>query len=121
MRLWDAMAGPETALSGPDDDDKIRSVAFSADGMRLITASDDGAAARIWNVVSGAQEAIIRGLRQHVQDRRTLSPDGKRVLTHRSTRRPNLGPRHWVPRLTTWERTKIRSMGDVFARRARGS
>ncbi len=53
--------------------------AFSPDGHRILTASDDDTA-RLWQRDTGKQIAILRG---HTDALRTavFSPDGHRVLT----------------------------------------
>jgi WD40 repeat protein len=52
----------------------VSSAAFSADGKRVLTASDDNTA-RIWDAESGAEIAVLKG---HTL---AFSGDGKRMLT----------------------------------------
>ena len=55
-RLWDAASGKELAvLQGHKD--PVRSAAFSPDGAKVVTASDDGTA-RIWQVFRNLWELI---------------------------------------------------------------
>ena len=52
---------------------------FSLDGVRIVTASDDGTA-RVWDVSSGAELRIFAGHKTWVYDA-TFSRDGARILT----------------------------------------
>src|SRR5947209_16743904 len=60
--------------SGP-----IRSVAFSPDGKRLATTSDDGTA-KIWEAGSGQELLTLRGHSGSIRSV-AFSPDGKRLAT----------------------------------------
>src|SRR5262249_55160637 len=53
--------------------------AFSPDGRRIVTASDDQTA-RIWDVASGKEIAILRGHEDSVNSA-AFSPDGRRIVT----------------------------------------
>jgi WD40 repeat protein len=57
----------------------VSSGAFSPDGPRIVTASQDGTA-RIWDAVSGR---VIAGLRGHARPvlSAAFSPDGSRIVT----------------------------------------
>ena len=80
-KLWNAASGefvgelPQRA--------KVNSLAFSQDGARLFTASDDGAV-RLWSMQTGNE---LLALRDHSQDRVTpvlavaISPDGHKVVS----------------------------------------
>jgi WD40 repeat protein len=57
----------------------IVSVAFSADGRRLVTASTDRTAA-VWDSASGARLRVLRGHRAALTSAR-FSPDGRHVVT----------------------------------------
>ena len=56
----------------------VLSVAFSPDGKRIVTGSED-ATARIWNAETGAEIAVLRGHNGGLSA--SFSPDGKRILT----------------------------------------
>jgi WD40 repeat protein len=60
--------------------DKVRSAAFSPDGLRIVTASDDRTA-RIWNARTG--RAIGSPLEGHAKqvNSAAFSPDGTRIVT----------------------------------------
>lgn len=73
-RLWDTTP---TLLRGHTG--AVRSTAFSPDGTRLVTGSDDGTA-RVWNTVTGAVTAILRGHQAAVLSV-AFNPDGKRIVT----------------------------------------
>jgi tetratricopeptide (TPR) repeat protein len=88
MRIWDATSGQEylsvthkwvrSNARGRPPDAAILAVAFSPDGHRLATASDDHTA-RIWDVTDGKQltevahDKPVRGV--------AFSPDGHRLAT----------------------------------------
>ena len=85
-RIWDAASGVQLAvLSGhgkglPADNEggNVRSAAFSPDGRRIVTASNDRTA-RVWDAATGRQLAILR---QDVPIRTAeFSPDGRRIVT----------------------------------------
>jgi WD40 repeat protein len=57
----------------------VTSAAFSADGMKLVTASRDHDA-RIWDVATGDQLLVLQGHFGPVQDAQ-FSPDGRWVVT----------------------------------------
>jgi WD40 repeat protein len=60
-------------------DDSVNSAAFSPDGSRIVTASDDHTA-RIWNVATAKEIAILRGHDDSVNSA-AFSPDGSRIVT----------------------------------------
>jgi hypothetical protein len=57
----------------------VRSAAFSPDGTRVVTASDD-ATARLWDAASGEALATLEGHTARVWSA-AFSPDGTRVVT----------------------------------------
>jgi len=63
---------------------EISSAAFSPDGKRVVTASNDKTA-RIWDAETGRQVALLEGHTDAVSSA-AFSPDGKRVLTRSSDR-----------------------------------
>ncbi len=65
------------ALSGPADG--VRSVAFSPEGRKVVTASRDGTA-RIWDLASGRQILSLNGHTDQVTAA-AFSTDGRRVVT----------------------------------------
>lgn len=60
-------------------EDRLRFVAFSPDGSRVITGAQD-ATARIWDVESGALVAVLEGHARSVRFA-AYSPDGTRIVT----------------------------------------
>ena len=97
--LFTLVAGKEPAwrqVSLPLDDDRqaptakgivtlrghestLGSAAFSPDGSRIVTASDDKTA-RIWDSATGQQIAVLRGHTGRVRSA-AFSPDGSRIVT----------------------------------------
>src|SRR5262249_41245318 len=57
----------------------VRAIAFSPDGKRVVTASDDNTA-RLWDVDSATEAAVLKGHTDRVWSA-AISPDGKRVVT----------------------------------------
>ena len=57
----------------------VRSIAYSPDGGRIITASYDGTA-KVWDAASGVQLLRLSGHDGHVNSA-AFSPDGKRIVT----------------------------------------
>ena len=58
---------------------RVVSAAFSPDGSRIVTASDDKTA-RVWNAVTGALIAELKGHADYV-DSAAFSPNGSRIVT----------------------------------------
>jgi DNA-binding beta-propeller fold protein YncE len=85
-QLWD-VATSKRLLSFPHDG-RVRSVAFSPDGSKLLTAGDD-AVARIWDAATG--ERTLERKHTDVVPFATFSPDGAKVL---SIVTGNVGDRH---------------------------
>src|SRR5262249_11907004 len=65
------------ALEGHDG--RVNSAAFSPDGKRVVTASDDNTA-RVWESETGAEIAVLKGHEDRVNSA-AFSPDGRRVVT----------------------------------------
>ena len=60
----------------------VASAAFSPDGARVVTASDDRTS-RIWDASTGRELAVLRGHDSAVYSAK-FSPDGARILTNSS-------------------------------------
>jgi WD40 repeat protein len=76
--IWDAASGESVAVLS-EHQDWVTSVAFSPDGLRLVTASAD-TTARIWDAETGSVVTVLEGHQRPVT-RATFSPDGRYVLT----------------------------------------
>jgi hypothetical protein len=77
-RLWDANSGKELlVLKGHMA--RIQSVAFSPDGLRIVTASWDQTA-KLWEAASGKELLAFRGHGAGLQSV-IFSADGQRILT----------------------------------------
>jgi WD40 repeat protein len=57
----------------------VRSAAFSPDGSRIVTASNDGTA-RLWDAASRKELVVLRG-HEGVVRSAAFSPDGSRIVT----------------------------------------
>ena len=69
--------GQRTTLKGHGA--TVNDAAFSPDGKRIVTASDDGTA-EVWDAASGDQLQMLKGHGGAVS-RAAFSPDGKRIVT----------------------------------------
>jgi WD40 repeat protein len=58
---------------------EVTAAAFSPDGTRIITASDDNSA-RVWDAASGSSLIVLRGHMAEVTAA-AFSPDGTRIVT----------------------------------------
>jgi WD40 repeat protein len=76
-RVWDLATPRLVTLSGHSS--FVNDVRFSADGRRVVTASDDGTA-RVWDVRRGRTRVILRGHTAPVVSAR-FDSDGDRVVT----------------------------------------
>jgi WD40 repeat protein/serine/threonine protein kinase len=77
VRVWDLEAGTLLATMRGHQN-KVSSVAFSPDGRRVVSASQDQTL-RVWEV-GGKRVAILHGHTSHVE-RAFFSADGRRVLS----------------------------------------
>jgi len=76
--VWDAATGASLAeLKGHTS--VVNSAAFSPDGTRIVTASDDQTA-RVWDAATGASLAELKGHADSVYSV-AFSPDGTRIVT----------------------------------------
>lgn len=76
-RLWDERGQEISVLRGHED--SVNSMAFSPNGERVVTTSDDKTA-RLWDVATGREIAVLRGHKSAVRAA-VFSPDGARVVT----------------------------------------
>jgi serine/threonine protein kinase len=59
--------------------DPVRSVAFSPDGLRVVTGSDDHTA-KVWEAASGRERVTLTGHNAEISSV-AFSPDGQRIVT----------------------------------------
>ena len=79
VRLWDVTTGRELArFEGHQG--MIKSVAFSPDGGKVLSASTDRTT-RLWNIGTGKEERRFIERRPLGVLKAVFSPDGKRILT----------------------------------------
>jgi WD40 repeat protein/serine/threonine protein kinase len=78
MKLWDAESGRELRTF-PGHKNAIDGVAFSPDGLRIVTGSADKTAV-VWDVRSGKEIFKLLGHTNGVR-RVAFSPDGRRIVT----------------------------------------
>ena len=67
MKVWDAATGQET-LTLKGHTDAVTSVAFSPDGKRLASASDDGTV-KVWDAATGQEILTLKGHTDAVDER----------------------------------------------------
>lgn len=84
VRIFEAATGKTIRDLPHGRDSEINSVAFSADGKRLVTAGGDFLA-HVWDVESG-QELVAKIKHASSISTAVFSPDGKRILTSSSDR-----------------------------------
>ena len=76
--MWDAATGQET-LTLKGHTGRVISVAFSPDGKRLASASQDGTV-KVWDAATGQEPSPSRGT-PSVWLSVAFSPDGKRLAS----------------------------------------
>ncbi|MEQ1696051.1 MAG: TIR domain-containing protein [Hyphomicrobiaceae bacterium] len=75
-RIWEVGTGKDIALLRHDN--SVAGVSVSADGTRIVTASNDNTA-RVWDARTGAMLLSLAGPREVSSAR--FSPDGRMILT----------------------------------------
>ena len=76
--IWDAKTGQKMmTLTAPGPE--MRSVAFSLDGARIVTANDDRTAT-VWDAITGRELFTLYG-HTDIVEQADFSPDGTRVVT----------------------------------------
>ncbi len=78
MKLWDAATGQET-LTLRGHTEAVRSVAFSSDGSRLASGSDDKTV-KLWDAATGQETLTLKGHTDVVRSV-AFSPDGSRLAS----------------------------------------
>ena len=78
MRVWDAATGQEV-LTLQGHTDRVCSVAFSPDGRRIVSGSDDKTV-KVWDAVTGQEILTLQGHTGGVH-RVAFSPDGRRIVS----------------------------------------
>ena len=76
--MWDASTGQEI-LTLRGQEGSLSPAAFSPDGSRIVTGSDDKTA-RVWDAVTGTELLVLRGHEGGVVSV-AFSPDGSRIVT----------------------------------------
>jgi WD40 repeat protein len=78
VRVWDASTGAElNVLKGHTD--SVNSVAFSTDGMRIVSGSYDKTV-RVWDASTGAELNVLKGHTDSVNSV-AFSTDGMRIVS----------------------------------------
>jgi WD40 repeat protein len=79
---WQTTLGPSTEYSGHSfagHTGPIWSVRYSADGLKVVSASYDGTA-RVWSMITGQLIAVLKGHERPVTSA-IFDPDGRSILT----------------------------------------
>jgi Flp pilus assembly protein TadD len=76
--VWEAASGREL-LTLKGHSDKIEAVAFSPDGQRIVTGSQDGTA-KVWEAASGTELLTLKGHSDSICAV-DFSADGQRIIT----------------------------------------
>ncbi len=76
-RYLQTRLNPKQTLTGHGTE--VRSVAFSPDGQRMVTGSEDGTA-KVWAAGTSRELFTLKGHKNHVLSV-AFSPDGRRILT----------------------------------------
>jgi WD40 repeat protein len=89
VRVWDAATGEEQVtlkgligtVRGPKGGltGTVRSAAFSPDGKRIVSGSEDGTVG-VWDAATGEEKAVLQGHTKGVSGV-AFSPDGQRVVS----------------------------------------
>src|SRR5262249_6828467 len=79
VKLWDALNGEEI-LTFKGHTKLVPSVAFSPDGQRLATCSEDGTV-KLWDTHTGQQTLTLTG-HTGVVSHLVFSPDGHRLASN---------------------------------------
>jgi WD40 repeat protein len=92
IRIWDGKTGEEVVEPLKGHSSRVVSVAFSPDGIRIVSGSYDKTI-RIWNAKTS--EEVIEPLNGHTDLVRTVafSPDGTRIVAgsdDKTIRMPNV-------------------------------
>jgi WD40 repeat protein len=91
--VWDAASGQQIArLKGHEG--PVWSAAFSPDGARIVTASND-TTARVWDAASGQEMASLKGHEGPVWSA-AFSPDGARIVTASADTTARVWAVHWA-------------------------
>ncbi len=78
VQIWDVRTG-KLVIRMSGHSGRVWRVAFSLDGRRLVTASDDKTA-RVWDLLTGKTIAVLKGHEGTVSSA-AFSPDGRRIVT----------------------------------------
>jgi hypothetical protein len=78
LGIWD-VSGKRLVRELQGHTDAVRAVAWSPDGRRLVSASDDGTV-KLWDVSTGEELLTFRGQREVAFTSVAFSPDGRRLL-----------------------------------------
>ena len=80
MKVWDAATGQPVGAPLNGHTDEVTSVAFSPDGKRIVTGSDDKTV-QVWDAATG--QPVGPPLKGHTDAVTSVafSPDGKRIVS----------------------------------------
>ena len=79
IRVWDWQTGRECLVLTGHEKGYITSVAFSRDGIRIVSSCQEDCTVRVWDALTGAELATLK--HADVVISAAFSPDGKRVIS----------------------------------------
>jgi WD40 repeat protein/serine/threonine protein kinase len=116
LKVWDAETGKEIlSFQGAASNLGFNeAVAFSSDGNRLVSGSDDAAVAKVWDAQTGEELLSLKGHSGAIT-RAAFSPDNKRIATTSSDATIKVWDSQTAQELLTLAGHSFRDNGVAFS------